>query len=194
MSDEAFTNQTRLLHHLGEACLMIDEIAGQLGLSHRQVSAAAAGLIERGYVERLERGCFQLTDSGRFAARNAVRIVSGPRGPHRKPKAPWRDTIRQRAWAAMRIKRQFTIREIAMVAARGDEGDPVDNLTRYFRALVQAGYLRQLAREPGHAPGSNGFLRFQLVRDTGPRAPVWSDVRRAVHDHNTGKDVPCSPV
>lgn len=193
MSEE-LTLQTRLLRHLGDACLTIGVIAEDLELSHDQISTAMRKLIARGYVARVETGCFQLTREGRVAAEAGVSIRPGPRGPHSRPKKPQPDTLLQRAWSAMRIRRRFTVRDIAMVAARkGNEQDAVEGVGRFLRRLAQAGYVEPVGKEPGTRPGSHGFTRYALKKDTGQIAPSFSEKRGAIHDHNTGEDVPCSP-
>lgn len=187
------TIQTRILHGLGDACLMISDIASALGLVHGQVSQAAAHLIARGLVERLERGCFRLTDAGRTARDRGVRIDSGVTGPTRAPRQPRRVAIRQRAWNAMRIKRTFTVPEITTAIAREGDGDVQESLRRYFNELAKDGYLvRAVRRQPGTAQGSNGFVRFSLVRDTGPLAPVWSRKLDGIHDFNL--EAPCNRI
>ena len=179
------TIQTRILHGLGDACLMIGDIADDLGLTHGQVSQAAALLIARGYLERIERGCFRATPAGRAARDAGVRIVTGVTGPTRALRVPKRTTIRQRAWNTMRITRTFTVADLTTAVAREGDGDVEENLRRYVAALARAGYLARAARRrPGTAPGSNGFAVYSLVRDTGPVAPVWSQKHRAIHDFN----------
>jgi DNA-binding MarR family transcriptional regulator len=179
------TIQTRILHGLGDACLVIGELADELGLTTVQVSKAAALLIGRGYIERVDRGCFQLTEAGRAARDQGVTIESGVTGPTRALGKPRRTSIRQRAWNAMRITRTFTVPEIVTAVARAGDGNIEENLRRYVRELATAGYLsRGARRRPGTAPGSNGFPVYSLVRDTGPVAPVWSQKHRAIHDFN----------
>lgn len=95
--------QTRLLRHLGEACLTIGVLAQDLDLGHDQIGTALCKLIARGYVERIEAGCFQLTSDGRAAAASGVSIRPGPRGPQKGRKKPVPNTLRQRAWNAMRV-------------------------------------------------------------------------------------------
>lgn len=179
------TIQTRLLHGLGDACLMIGDIAVTLGLTHTQVSQAAALLVTKGYVERIDRGCFQLTSDGRTARDSGRTIDSGVTGTNRALRRPKRIAIRQRAWAAMRIKRTFTVPDITIAVVRTGDGDVEENLRRYFNELEKDGYLaRSSRRRKGSAPGSNGFAIWTLVRDTGPVAPVWSRKHAAVHDFN----------
>ena len=113
----------------------------------------------------------------------------GPTGARRL----LRDTFRQRIWAAMRVRRVFSIGDITSDAARGDEATARDNAKRYVRVLVAAGFLTEATRRrPGTALTSNGFKMFRLSRNTGPRAPVFSKTRRMVHDPNTREVVPCT--
>ncbi len=92
----------------------------------------------------------------------------------------------------MRIRRRFTIGDVVADAARDDEKNAHNNATRYIGALRRAGYVRALPkRRPGSAPSSNGFKVFSLMKNTGPRAPVWLRAKKLLHDFNTGEDVPC---
>ncbi len=172
---------------------MIDALAEALNLTRRQVSDAAARLLRRGYLERMAAGCYQLTDAG-FAACAAGEVIkSGPKGP-RDTARDVRNTLRDRAWRAMRIRRRFTIPDLIADAASADDRKPADNLHRYLRTLARAGYVKELPnRAEGTAITSNGYKRWMISRDTGPRAPVALSKTAAIHDFNTGEDVPCSP-
>ncbi len=117
----------------------------------------------------------------------------GPKGPHGKVLVH-RGTFRERLWKSMRIRRRFTIGELVADAQTGCERNAYNNAGRYVLYLVNSGYVRELPnRKPGTAPSSNGFKVFQLMKDTGPRAPVWSQARGTLHDVNTGEDAPCLP-
>ncbi len=192
MTDVA-SNQHRILYHLGARCEVIADIAAALELTNIQVGKATGELIARGYLERVERGCFQLTEEGAQAVRDGVRICAGHIGPTAGIRKPVRNTMRQRAWKAMQIHREFTVPDIAMVVARDDPAAAFGSLQAYLRQLVAAGYvMRSAHKAPGTAVTSNGFNLFRLIRDTGPRAPVFSKKRGSFHDFNTGEDVPCS--
>lgn len=186
------TVQTRILYAIGDDCVLIGPLAGALEIARDQVGQAAALLIRRGLLERVETGCFRLTDAGRTAVRKGEVVATGVTGPRRALKRPPRVSLRQRAWNAMKILRSFTVPGLMTAAANASDGDAEENLRRYCAKLRQAGYLRLAPRrEPGTAPGSNGFAIYTLVRDTGPLAPVVSPQRGAVHDFNTGEDMPC---
>lgn len=185
---------TALLQRLsGGLCLTIGELAVDLDLTSRQVSDAASVLLRRGYLDRMSVGCFQLTKAGLAAASEGEVITSGPKGPIGKSRCA-RNTLRQRAWTAMKVRRAFTVPDLIADAATPDDGNPADNLQRYLRSLVATGYLVPSRRRvAGTAPTSNGHKLFHLSRYTGPRAPVVLSKTAGVHDFNTGEDVLCAP-
>ncbi len=114
---------TTLLCTLGDgSCRTIDQLDALLPLTRRQISDGAARLVMRGLLERIEAGCYRLTAAGRQAAARGDTISSGPFRPDSaKARKPWRNTLRQRAWNAMRMSSTFTIGYIAMAAARSDD-------------------------------------------------------------------------
>lgn len=153
-------------------------LAAATGLDRRQVSDAVGRLAERGWATRTTAGTCRLTEKGQEARRAGAAVTSGPRTAtgalRRLP-----DTFRVRLWRSMRIRRAFTAAEVAQDAVR-DEVDPVEGARRYIRQLERAGYL----------VGSAGAVRrtWRLVRDTGPKAPVWSHVRGEMQDDNLRQD------
>lgn len=171
--------------------LEVAAAAVSLRAARRSVSRAACALVARGYLCRLRTGLYQITADGRAALTLGVTITSGPPGPRNRARLVC-DTLRVRAWRAMRVRRRFTIGEL-VADAEGGERQPHGSISKYVAALKAAGYLRELPnRLPGTAPTSNGFKRFILVTDTGPRAPVYRPAPRLLHDPNTGEDVPCA--
>lgn len=183
------SHQTMILRHVGTACLTIRELAGQLDLSTDQVSQAASLLIRRGLLERVVRGCFQLTAEGRAAAEAGIEITSGPANlKERKIPPRTRASLQQRAWNVMRLRRRFTVPELVTCAAGPRDAGPDDTVQRYLRALARAGYAAAVDKR---AEGRRDALCkvYTLLKDTGHIAP--SVVRRgaAVFDHNTGEEV-----
>jgi hypothetical protein len=58
----------------------------------------------------------------------------------------------------------------------------------YLLLLCRAGVaLRLRDREPGFAPSSNGFVRYALMKDLGPIAPVTR--ANALFDPNARKHI-----
>ncbi|MGD9863055.1 MAG: hypothetical protein AB7S99_07575 [Pseudodonghicola sp.] len=183
---------TALLNTLADgSCRTIDQLETELDLTRRQVSDAASCLLRRNYLMRMAVGCYQLTDAGITAAVSGEVIKSGPTRPHFGVKKV-RNTLQERAWRSMRMRRRFTIMDIVEDAATEEDGKPADTIGRYLRALRDAGYVRELPRRAeGSAITSNGFKRWMLSRDTGPKAPSVRSKVKAIHDFNTGEDVPC---
>lgn len=167
------------------ACRTIDDLAAMLPLTRRQISNGAASLIMRGQLERIETGCYQLTPAGLTAHAAGETITSGPTGKRTgRSRRPLKDTLRQRAWTAMRMSGTFTIGDLVMAATRGDR-DAETNISRYLRVLKATAYVVELpVRARGTHLTSNGFKRFRLLKDTGPIAPVWSEARGRLIDHN----------
>lgn len=185
---------TTILHHLADgSCLTLDALEAALGLTRRQISDGAAKLVLRGFLDRVEVGCYRLTTSGLSAAASGNVIKSGPWRPDTvKNRKPVRDTFRQRLWTAIRMAGAFTVGDVVMAAARPEDRDAENNATWYIRRLKHAGYLAELpTRQRGTRLTSNGFKRWRLVKDTGPKAPVYKSKVRLVHDYNTGEDWPC---
>lgn len=185
-------HQTAVLNALAPGdCLTLDRFGEALGdLTHRQITNAAARLVERGLVERVERGCFRLTPEGAAAREAGLVIRSGPRGPMAR-RRPVRNSLQARLWRAMRVKGKFTIPALLELAAR-DEKNPRHAAEKFIGALERAGYLLRLSRrEPGTSPTSNGFVRWSLIKDTGDLPPM---PRRdgTLYDPNTGEV--CSPA
>lgn len=171
----------------------LSDLASGMGRSKRQVSDAAAQLRARDMLSLVSAGYYRLTASGIAAAENGTAITSGPikaSGARRVVK----NTFRERAWRSMRFRRQFTLSDI-LIDATADDRSPHNNLARYVRYLLWAGYLDELPfRKSGTKPGSNGFKQYRLIKDSGRAAPVYSQARRMLLDPNTGEEVPCNPT
>ena len=185
---------TALLQKLaGGLCMTSADLAEALDLTNRQVCDAAAGLLRRGYLERMAVGCYQLTTAGHAAAARGEKIKSGPRGPRNRVQV-YKDTLQQRAWTAMRNQNVFCIADIALVAARPADGKPEASIRSYLNLLSGVGYVEVSTRRiPGAAPTSNGHQLYRLAKNTGPRAPAKLTKARGIHDFNIAGDVLCSP-
>lgn len=184
---------TALLSVLSDgSCRTIAQLEEELDLTRRQVSDAAARLLRRDYLMRMEVGCYKLTDEGIAAADRGEVITSGPRGKHTGCKVI-QNTFRQRAWLSMRTRGRFTVGDLICDAANGDDRNPIDNVRRYLTVLVRAGYVIELPRRvAGTAPTSNGYKLFALAKNTGREAPVYQPTKQVLRDLNLGEDVPCT--
>lgn len=182
-----------VLHSLTNGtCRTMDDLVSDLGLSRRQVSDGAAKLVLRGYLERVEAGCYRLTAAGLAAAAAGEVIKSGPYRKHTdKAREALPDTFRQRLWTAIRMSGAFTIGDVVMAATRGDK-DAESNAGRYLRYLIRAGYVAELpVRQPGTRMTSNGFKRYRLIKNTGQIAPIYRGLTGEIYDYNTGECAPC---
>jgi hypothetical protein len=190
------THQAALLGAMalaGESArLTLDALDASLSIGRKQIATAAGKLILRGYVDRAEAGVYSLTLTGREALKDGVSLKSGPhRGKRKHP--IYRDTLTQRAWAAMRLQNRFTIGALATLAATERDKKPEESLQRFVHRLKDAGYVVELAtRVRGVAETSNGFKQFKLVRDTGEQAPRWLDKQKAFKDWNTREVFKCA--
>lgn len=176
---------------------MLDAAPGA-GLKFDQIAAAgtAAGnglewslrrLRRRGLVE-LDARRYRLTAAGRAFLAAGKRLTSGPRGPI-AAKRLVKNTLRERVWRAIRIRRKFSAFEIIPLAASGTERDAEGNVCKYLRVLARSGFLAQLpTRRRGDSRAGSGYKRYLLVRDTGPQAPRWLPVRGIVYDPNTTEE------
>jgi hypothetical protein len=182
-----------LLRIIGEAapndCITEKRLVELTGFDARAIENSCLKLRRHGLLVKTERGCHKLLVAGRAAAKEGARLRTGPQGP-RNGRVVQKGSLRARAWAAMRIKRRFSIADLAMLAVKGGERDVESNLQRYLKALALCGYVRQLpTRERGVAPTSNGFARWLLLMDTGPLPPVWRASRGKLYDPNTETDI-----
>ena len=183
--------QTEIIKAITAACLSADTLATAVGQPPSKVGRALSGLVLRGMAERREKGCFAATAFGLEHVAEHGFVARGAPKTKKSSRAAVRGTLRQRAWNVMRIQSPFTVRAIAALAAK-DNPDAEHSLHKWFSALEVAGYLqREPRREAPQKPGSNGLLRYRLVKNTGMTAPVHSVEHGCIRDLNTGKDTPC---
>lgn len=179
------TSQMAVLAALpGDACFTAGELEGATGLAPDCIRHACRALVERGMLQRRERGCWSATDEGRIAAETGAAIVSGPRGrlTQEKPRTRRASTGRDKVWRAIRTQQKFAIADLMMLT--GDVS--AHNIKDYVFALAKAGYLARL-------PSKGRQTRFLLIDDTGPLAPVQRDARKEFFDRNTGETRPMEP-
>lgn len=182
---------TKILNVLAGAdgLLTTKVLADCTGLDTKQVGNSTALLIRHGLIEREGTGRFRVLDKGRDFLIADEKIVPGPAGPHGKARRQ-KESLRARAWAAMRAQGKFTIGGLVEVAVKGKEEQPHANIGAYVRKLEAAGYLSRLPRrQVGTAPTSNGFIRYLLIENTGPKAPIWRPRQGVLFDPNTKAEI-----
>lgn len=87
------------------------------------------------------------------------------------------ESIRQRAWTAMRIFKIFTVAQIEATAEIER-----DNLRKYLKSLHRAGYL--VLHRPKSNGKTGGHAVWRLARDSGPIAPHLLQGGTGVYDPN----------
>lgn len=183
----AWTAQ-RLLTLIGAAtrgeCISEARLAELSGYGAKQVENACQNLRRHGFIARSAKGCHRLTAAGHRALEAGVTLKSGPRGPETGVRR--RDPgLRQRAWNALRSGKKLTVDDLIMRAADGTERDPRSNLRKYLRALARAGIVFSMpVRERALNPTSNGAIRWWLISDVGPLAPIYRARCNLVYDPN----------
>lgn len=170
----------------------MSELAEATGLKSYLVALATRKLIKRGLIKREAPGRFRLTSAGR-KHKHEGSVIAGSINFNGIP-PPARNTLRFRLWNALRNEEKAqTVDQLLEMAVNGEETSPHNNACTYLRALETAGYVVRMARKAkGPARTSPGLIRFRLVRDTGPDAPVWRPKRLALYDPNTGEETPCN--
>ncbi|WP_341990333.1 hypothetical protein [Azorhizobium sp. AG788] len=162
-------------------CLTTAEMMERTGYTRRDVAKGCVPLLERGWIDRLERGCFILSEEGRRARAAGETITSGPRRPLTQvARRPRRRTVQDKMWSTIRVSRKFDLARLEEMAGASTAG-----ARRFVLALARAGYLTELRRQSGEAPTSNGFKRWLLIEDPGPATPVLKADGR-VWDPNLG--------
>lgn len=168
-------------------CLTIAQMTESAGCTRRDIAEACGKLVRRGWVDRLERGCFVLSPDGRRALAAGETITSGARRPRSVVRRVRHRTVRDKMWSAIRITRKFDLAHLEQMTGASYAG-----ACRYVSALARAGVLAELQRRPGDAPTSPGHKRWLLVDNLGPLTPqVRADGR--VWDPNRNKDLGGAP-
>jgi predicted transcriptional regulator len=187
MAGHAHLQQQVLAELPAGACLTVDQLVEVRGMSRRDISTAACGLIRRGYLERVERGCYQLTQEGLRAKESGDRLTCGPAAPLTQVcRRPRRRTHRDLLWFALRIlgtSGKPTIADLLEVAGL-DQAANYSNALRFLQALRKAGIVRRMPRrEQALSLTSNGCHRYLLRKDLGPQTPV--ERREGLFDPNS---------
>ncbi len=183
---------TAIGEHAPNECVTESRLMELTELEERQVERACDLLRKHELIEKVGPGCHQLTDAGREALANSLKICSGPNGPRIGGIKVPSNTLRERVWRAIRLRRKFTLPDLIALVAEGDERDVESNIRKYVNALTRAHILVELPRrEAGTALTSNGYKRWWLMddRDPGPKAPIWRARANSVYDPNNEKEI-----
>lgn len=174
-------NGLTILNALADGPRLTRQIAAVLGKPSRDVSGCLRALRSRGFIISAE-GVHQITEDGREALAAGVVLTSGPCNGNTMSRQS--NTLRAKAWRAMRMRDGFSLDDLLTMLCDGSEAQAEDNLRTYISALEAAGYLMRLPKRGKDTP-----RRWRLKRDhdTGLKAPAWHKATRTLTDHNTGK-------
>lgn len=178
----------RALRRLG-APATFEEILAASGAGDRALYCRLFRWRRSGYVVKSE------ARPARYLLSTAA--PDAPEPPQVSPKGEVRErrrTARERLWATMRILKTFDV-PVLMITAEAKRRSCED----FINFLARAGYVRTLNHpvtpsrtEPGKLVHARTWSTYQLVRNTGPKAPVISKPRggeRQLIDLNTGAAV-----
>ncbi len=182
--------------HMLNDCITNEKLVNLTGLTKTQVERSTQNLHSNGFIKRIESGCYRITQGGILALENSKSMRSGPKGAGQAPKQH-KESLRVRAWRAIRIRKNFAIDDLIPLVIKGEEKDATSNIRKYIVALESAGYLiRMQKKKPGTALTSNGYTRWRLdlERDSGPQAPIWRQHLGTVFDPNTGEEHTMYPI
>lgn len=166
------------------ACMTLDQLAARTGLARDRVTRLVTPLNKNGLVSMVRLGCYRRTPAG-DSALAAGKFKSGPKGPKRVPSK--KSGLKDKLWSALRMLRKATVPELLELVDTTGLKDPDGLTTRYLLHLRKAG-VTGLARKrvAGTAPTSNGYSQHILLRDLGPKAPVWKATAKQLLDPNKG--------
>ena len=125
---------------------------------------------------------------GTFARYELVRDTGVDAPRVRKDGSLLPDSGQSRMWAAMKVLRVFSVRELAVNASLPEAPVLESTARAYCKWLVRGRYLVILA---GQAKGD--VTRYRFARDTGARAPQVLGVKQ-LYDPNVDKVVAGEPV
>lgn len=173
---------TPLLQQVADQPRLLRELVAALGTSREGTRLSCKALHKRGYATFTE-GILTITDAGRAVLASGTELRSGPESRNVSTRAG--NTLRARAWRAMRMRDGFSLDDLLTMLCDGSEAYAEKNLGDYIRALACAGYLLALPRR-GDGPHPQRY-RLRRDRNTGREAPAFNKATRTLTDLNTGE-------
>jgi hypothetical protein len=178
-----------LLGALSVRTMSLGLLARDLPFVEQLSKAVAQRAIGLGLVDRREDGLLAVSAQGHRLLREAdVDLWRGLKLPKSDMPRLSQDSLRQRAWSAMRISGRFTIGTLITLAAR-DEVKPEVSLKHFVSKLALAGYLTELPQRARDAYGKPVHRQWRLMRDTGLHAPIYRPGLKCLFDPNIGDHV-----
>ncbi len=168
--------QREICLKISDMCLTNSDILSVMegSASSRQINSSLCRLVTHGLVERIEKGCYQLTAKG-FEALASDNFYAEHNTAPRHSYRPKRRTIRDKLWQAMRMLEKFTANDL-VIRSEAKE----DNAKSYIEKLRKAGHIVILRK-------AGGVNLYKLVKSTGDKTPFYSPKHEAVIDPNTNE-------
>ncbi|HEX9844790.1 MAG TPA: helix-turn-helix domain-containing protein, partial [bacterium] len=127
------------------------ELAEATGQKDKSVCRSLRALERRGLAQRTGNRRWRITDAGREAL-NAPGGFVLKRSRPRKAALCFTGTLQSRLWRAMRMTKKFSVDDLVLRAAGGNEANPRNSASRYLNALERAGYVVRLSSSAPHKP------------------------------------------
>lgn len=166
-------------------------IARYRGLTVKQLYFAHKRLKNRGYLEYRGFEGYYLSAKGRESVEIGQKLTSGPIGPLTGFRTPKKGMLSHYVWTALRTKGTVTIADIiSLMPIESNDYDKKEQSTqRLLHWFCKAHLVRVLPkRSQGLHPTSNGFKRYQLIKDLGPEYPIIRQRKHEVYDPNSRKN------
>jgi hypothetical protein len=96
--------------------------------------------------------------------------------------------LRAKAWWILRKNRYTTLAELMLTICDGSEKSAESNLRRWLNNLVNVEIVER-KRVPDGKLTSNGCYQYTLLKDLGPKAPVFRASLAQVFDPNSGNEI-----
>ncbi len=196
--------------------LTVNAMAKAAGLPMIDAQKAAAKLKSRGLLTRPEKGHYCVTNEGLSFLKADITLKSGPKAKLTGARRQQSGTQRHKIWQLLRTGKAFTLNELAALSAKtlddpccsksnvehsvdhqnqGRQSTDLQSIGRYITYLVAAGLVRRFKhRAKANAITSNGYRRYRLVHDLGPKVPVVRYGGKMLYDPNMKAEIAVKTV
>lgn len=168
----------------------IDSIARDLSRTKKDIVNATQVLKRRELISSvtrsdnvrspINRGKYVITELGKYWVAQGLKVSPG-QGSRSKIKT---NGLVDRVWWQIRNYKMVTVRDILVSHTFTTERSSYIRVLKYLHVLESARIIGRSSRKiPCHQ--SNGMIQWYLVRDLGPKAPLWRQKTRCLYDPNS---------
>jgi biotin operon repressor len=152
------------------------ELERQLGHSRRALQMPISALKRSGLVREGSRTRYSLTPLARELSSTAPAPL--------KQRKLREQCFAAKLWRCLRRAGVVTIFDLLQLM---EKPNGHNQATYILSLLVRGKYVVRLAKRlPGIRQGGGGHVRYRLIRNTGPKPPIWHPIRRELTDGNDG--------